>query len=106
MKYTSANAVMLEHRYPGSTETYGQYDLVGDAVVREMFGAVRRGSSYGTLPVGAEGAVQLQPVVAAGVDTGTVQLASLAPQPSLTPGAEDGVEMGFAEFMREYGIRG
>ena len=58
---------------------------------------------YGTLPVATKGAVQLQPVVAAGVDTGTVQLAPLSPQPGLTPGAELGIEMGFAEFMKDYG---
>ncbi len=58
---------------------------------------------YGTLPVASQGAVQLQPVVAAGIDTGTVQLAPLAAQPALTPGAELGIETGFAEFMKDYG---
>lgn len=56
---------------------------------------------YGSLPKIGGPRVGLKPAVAAGIDTGTVVLAELPPDPGLTPDAEDGIELGFLEFMRE-----
>lgn len=104
---------------------------VGDQVATEMFGAVdqecgvgrglppcrwrmkaglpclQRGPGataprYGSLPTQGSGTMQLQPAIAAGIDTGTVQLVPLHPDPALTGSAEEGIEMGFAEFMKEF----
>lgn len=81
MRYASASMTMLEHRYPGSTR-----------------------SRFGSMPIASSGAVELQPVLAAGVDTGTVKLAPLSPDPWLSEEAELGIEAGFEEFMSEYGF--
>lgn len=112
MNYTPASAAMLEHRYgavdsstkklpieklrsSAGTLKYG--DHIADAVADEMFGS---------LPVAGRGAMQLHPVVAPGIDTGSVELVPLHPPPDLTPHADDGIAAGFAEFMREYTGRG
>jgi hypothetical protein len=99
----------LERQLERIEEKLEKLDVDTDELEEEHEAAMAKAAAltesmgwYGTLPVAAQGAVQLQPVVAAGIDTGTVQLAPLAPQPSLTPGAEHGIEMGFAEFMKEY----
>lgn len=103
MRYTSASTVMLEHRYPGSTIVPHDHDLVSDRVVREMFGRRSiRSSSYGGLPVVLSSSMQVQPVLAAGIDTGSVHLVPVSPDPELTPGAELGIEMGFSEFLKEH----
>lgn len=86
MAYSSATAAMLAHRYG-----------YGNAGSRARFGS---------LPTQGTGTMQLQPVVAAGIDTGTVELVPLMPSPALSDGAEDGIEMGFAEFMKDFGGRG
>jgi len=83
MAYSSAAAAILAHRY-------GR-------------GGVR--SRFGSLPTQGSGAMQLQPVVAAGIDTGAVELVPLMPDPALSDGAEEGIEMGFADFMKDFGGR-
>lgn len=96
-RYTSASSAMLEHRYGYNAGPVGTYDLLGDRIADEMFGS---------LPTQGTGTMQLQPVVSAGIDTGTVQLVPILPDPALTGYAEDGIEIGFAEFVREFQGRG
>ena len=59
-------------------------------------------AGYGSLPTQGTGTMELQPVVGAGIDTGTVQLVTISLDPDLSELAEEGIEMGFAEFMKEF----
>lgn len=58
--------------------------------------------SFGSIPAQLRGgAHQLKPVMAAGVDTGTVVPVPLDQDPVLSAGAVDGIEAGFEEFLAE-----
>lgn len=120
--YASAADAMLQHRYGYvgdpvsyvgsyawvidtisnqvadvmSPEVPGQtYEVPIDLAHEDLFGA------YGLLPK-LQGQVQLAPVLAAGVDTGAVHLVPLEPSPSLSPGAHQGVDEGFEEFLKHF----
>jgi len=56
---------------------------------------------YGSLPRIGGAKLALRPVAAAGIDTGTIVLGEMPPDPGLTAGAEDGIQLGFEEFMKE-----
>ncbi len=93
--YGPASDAMLSHRY-------GPHGAAPHAVDANRLSDVVATAMFGSLPTAGSGRMQLQPVPAPGIDTGTIHLVPLAPDPELTPGAEEGIEMGFAQFMKEY----
>ncbi len=123
-QYASAANAMLEHRYGrlgDPVEYVGSRawaldvisNRVADAMGPPVPGRIYEspldltheallGERFGTLPKALSGRVQLAPVLAPGIDTGAVELIPLEPSPRLSPGADDGVDEGFAEFLRHY----
>ena len=111
--YSPAAAAMIEHRYGAGVEVCpcGRPVPCGPGAGRGLGRGPGRGRGrgpwwYGSLPVQGTGAVELRPSVAAGIDTGTVQLVPLSPEPGLSGSAEEGIEAGFLEFMKEFSRRG
>jgi hypothetical protein len=93
MSSSRTASAILRHRYGGLSSPSAGSDWVADQVAQEMFGSI---------PTAGTGTMQIKPVLAAGVDTGTVHLAPIDPDPDLSQGAISGIETGFAEFVKEY----
>lgn len=56
---------------------------------------------FGLIPAQLRGRYELAPVIAPGMDTGTVVPVPLSPRPFFGPGAEEGIHEGFEDFLAE-----
>ncbi len=121
-KYASAANAMLRHRYGyvGHPSDYvgsraWAIDQASNQVMDRMSSDrddfyevpidLAHEAMFGSMPVALRGRVELSPVLAAGGGGGAIRMVPLQPSPRLSPGASEGVDLGFQEFIRHYRSR-